>query len=175
MGDEKDQVVDGFAGAIVAFGDGGGRAGMARFLDHPAAPPELQALLLRCSAVLEDREAAERLTGWAQNRRFEALVDAQETLPVDQKLALLRQCEPDLAGCCDTAIIAAVAAASLRWPESAARFEEAFPRMMTLPRRDAVIATVVTRLHPGPLFSVRPADAHEAAWQALSPRSHRPP
>ena len=63
----------------------------------------------------------------------------------------------------DTAIIAAVAAASLRWPESAARFEEAFPRMMILPRRHAVIATVVTRLQPGPLFSVRPADASAAA------------
>jgi len=114
-------------------------------------------------AVLEDRGATERLTGWGQNRTFEALVDAQETLLVEEELALPRQSEPELADCFDTAIIAAVAAASLRWPESAARFEEAFPRMMTLPRRGAVIATVVTRLRPGPLFSVRPADAAAVA------------
>ena len=113
--------------------------------------------------MLEDRGATERLTGWGQNRTFEALVDAQETLLVEEELALLRQSAPELADCFDTAIIAAVAAASLRWPESAARFEEAFPRMMTLPRRGAVIATVVTRLQPGPLFSVRPAAAAAVA------------
>ena len=136
---------------------------MALFLEHPAATAHLKALLMRCSAVLEDREAAERLTGWAASRTFEALADAQETRAIDEELSLLRRSEPDLADCFDTAIVAAVAAASLRWPESAARFEAAFPRMMATPRRDAAIVAAVTRLEPGPLFSVRPVGATAAA------------
>lgn len=136
---------------------------MRRFLEHPDATDGLKALLVQCSAMLEDRGAVERLVEWAATRTLDEPLDLDETRAVRGELAQLRARNPDLTDAFDTAIISAVAGASLRWPESAARFEAAFPRLAAAPQRDAAIAVTLTRLQPACLFSVRPAVAAATA------------
>jgi hypothetical protein len=62
----------------------------------------------------------------------------------------------------------------LRWPESAALVEYAFPRLLTTPKRDAAIAVTVTRFRSGVPFSVRPPSLslrHEEGFLIFARRS----
>jgi hypothetical protein len=133
-----------------------------RFLDDKAAPVELKRLLLDFSDIMGEREAVVRLAEWASTRPFEEPIDTEETRVISEAVANLRSHRLDLVERFDAAIITAVAGASLRWPESAALFEAAFPRLVTTPKRDVAIAVTVTRLRTGMPFSLRPPLATSA-------------
>lgn len=128
-----------------------------RFLDDPAAPIALKRVLLACSDAAADRNAVGKLIAWAASRSLHQPVDTDEIRALADALDYLRTSRPDLAEDFATAVMTAVAGASLRWPENAELFDCAFPRLMTTPRRDVAIAVTAASLRPGIPFSMRHA------------------
>ena len=120
-------------------------------------------MLLRFSDVMNERETVRKLTDWATMRKVEQSTDTDETTAISAALETLRRRDPDLADKFDAAVITAVAGASPRWPESAALFETAFPRLMFTPKRDAAVAVTATHLQPGMPYSIKPPSAMAAA------------
>ena len=128
-----------------------------RVLDDPKAPIELKKLVISVSDAMSDRNIVEKLAEWASNRALAQPVDTDESRAIDDILAPLRSSRPDLVEIFVKVVVTAVAGASLRWPESAAMFEQAFPRLMTTPKCDVAIAATATSLRPLGPFSLRPS------------------
>lgn len=126
-------------------------------LDDPTAPVELKKLAIAVSDAMSDRTVVEKIVEWGSARPLDQPMDTEETRAIDRILAPLRSSRPDLVDSFGTAVVTAVAGASLRWPESAGLFEQVFPRLMTTPGRDVAIAATATSLRPHGPFSVRPA------------------
>lgn len=128
-----------------------------RFLDDPAAPDALKRILLSCSDAVADRDALGKLIAWAASRPLEQPADTDETRSASDALACLASHRPDLAEDFATAVMTAVAGASLRWPESAALFDSAFARLVATPRRDVAVAVTAAAFRAGAPFSLRHA------------------
>lgn len=126
------------------------------FLEHPDAPDDVKRLLLEFSDTMNDRNAVAMLTQWASNRPLGQPIELEEAMAIECELASLRTRNPELADHFATAVITAVAGASLRWAESAELFEYAFPRMLYVPKRDVVVAITATHFSPRVPFSLRP-------------------
>jgi hypothetical protein len=132
-------------------------AALERFLDDPAPARELKRLLISVSDAVADRETVMKMTEWFASRSIQEPLDNEETRLIDRALATLRERRPDLVEDFSTSILTAIVGSCLRWPESAAMIEHAFPRLVTTPKRDVTIAVTATRLRPGAPFSMRPA------------------
>jgi hypothetical protein len=126
------------------------------FLDHPTPSDDLKRLLMRVSDAMADRSVAEKFIIWAAGRPFEADIDTEESRAVEEALASLQRQQPALADVFSVSLITAVAAASLRWPETAALFERAFPRLAARPKRDVTIAVTAMSLRRDTPSSVKP-------------------
>jgi hypothetical protein len=127
------------------------------FLDDPLPSLDLKRLLLSFSDAMADRGIVAKLTEWAASRPLDQSLDSEETLAVQGALDAVRAERSDLVENFTVAVLTAALGASLRWPESAALFSRAFPRMVTTPQRDIVIAVTGARLRLDVPFSVRPA------------------
>jgi hypothetical protein len=125
------------------------------FLDDPASPVILKRLLLTFSDAMADRAIVEKLGEWAASRPFDQPIESEEATEVQASLEALRGLRPALVENFTTTVLTAATGASLRWPESAALFSRAFPRMIGTPKRDIAIAVTATRLGFGTPFSVR--------------------
>lgn len=127
------------------------------FLDDRAAPLDLKRLLIDVSDAMANPGVAQKLSEWALSRPFDRPFDSEDSRAIAAALAALRASRPELVESFDTAILTGVAGASLRWPESAASFEVAFPRLAVTPNRDATIAATAARFRPDVPFGVKPA------------------
>jgi hypothetical protein len=127
------------------------------FLDDPRPSLDLKRLLLSVSDAMADRQVVARLTEWAASRPPNQPLDSEATLEVQRSLDALRNERPDLVDNFTMTVLTAALGASLRWPESAALFSKAFPRMVATPKRDVAIAVTAAALRPEVPFSVRPS------------------
>ena len=131
-----------------------------RFLDDPAPDAELKRLLIWFSDAMVDREIVERLAEWSASRdASRPLEETDESRRIEQSLAFLREKHPTLADDFAMAIFTAAAGACLRWPESAALFDQAFSRLAITPRRHVAIALTAKSLRGDVPFSLRPVMA----------------
>lgn len=128
-----------------------------RFLSASAPPRELKALLINFSDAMADKGVVEKVAAWAASRPFKAPVESQEADELCGLLAKLHTTRPDLSEDFAMAIVTASMGASLRWPKSAALFDQMFPRLATTPKRDVVIAVTATGFRSGVPFSLRPS------------------
>jgi|SRR5580700_451722 hypothetical protein len=125
------------------------------FLDDPAAPKRLKRLLIEFSDAMASQDVALKMVEWAIARPLDQQLDTEATRAVENELAPLRGSRADLVDVFDAAILTAVAGATLRWSESAAMFERAFPRLAAARSRDAAIAATATSFRASIPFSVK--------------------
>jgi hypothetical protein len=129
-----------------------------RFLDAPAPDRDLKRLLIWFSDAMADRATVDKLTEWSASRDFaQPMEETEETVRIQELLNFLREHHPALGEDFSTAIFTAAAGACLRWPESAAMFDQAFARIATAPRRDLVIAIAAKNFRPEMPFSLKHA------------------
>jgi hypothetical protein len=130
---------------------------LAEFLDDPGSPVGLKRLLIEVSDALSEREVVRRVSEWASSRPInEPVMLSEEAAVIEAELAKLRGPHPDLAEKFDNCLLAGVAGACFRWPETAASFEVSFPKLATAPRRDATIAATAASFRIGIPFSLKP-------------------
>jgi 2-methylisocitrate lyase-like PEP mutase family enzyme len=129
------------------------------FLNHPTAPAVLKAMLVRFSDVLNQREIVGELMHWAASDPFDHVPDNALLRSLTFAMADLRTQDEALSETFDRAVLAAVAGASLRWPETAALFDDAFPRLVTGSRRDVTIAMTMVHLEPKTSSGLPPSPA----------------
>ena len=109
-----------------------------RFLDAPSAPVELKRLVISFSDLMTDREMVREIAEWASKRPFDRPEETEETRSIQD---LLSRMGSDLVEDFGVLIVSAVVGAALRWDESAALIETAFPRLVAAPQRNmAVVA-----------------------------------
>lgn len=113
-----------------------------RFLNDKAAPDTLKRVLIDCSDAMSDRDVVLRFTGWMSSRpmtsmRRDALLDDKELL---NELSRLKISDPNLADDFSRAILTVAVGSLLRWPESAALFEQIGARMAANPKGDIGLA-----------------------------------
>jgi hypothetical protein len=125
-------------------------------LDDPDAPIELKKLVISVSDAMSDRNIVEKLAEWASTRALAQPVDTEESRAIDGILTPLWINRPDLAANFAKVVVTAVTGASLRWPESAALFEQVFPRLMITPKCEVAIAATATSMRSLGPFSLRP-------------------
>jgi hypothetical protein len=139
---------------------------LAEFLDDPGAPAGLKKLLIEVSDALSDREVVRRVSEWASSRPVnEPAALSEDAAAIEVELASLRRSHPDLAEKFDNCLLAGVAGACLRWPETAARFEVSFPNLAVTSRRDATIAATAAGFRLGIPFSLKPQALVDAQLQ----------
>lgn len=130
---------------------------LAEFLDDPGAPVALKRLLIQVSDALSDRVVMGRVSEWAAARLAdEPPTLSDEAAEIDAQLTALRGPHPGLADKFDICLLAGIAGGCLRWPETAARFDVAFPNLAVVPRRDATIAATAAGFRVDIPFSLKP-------------------
>ncbi len=121
-------------------------AALARFLAEPAAPAELQRLLLVYSDAMQERDIVDRLVRGAVAGHLTRLPDAAEyrdLAAATQRLALAR---PDLAEDFARAMTTGLLAALLRSTEAAAVTDAVLTAFATTPQRELTYAVTAARL-----------------------------
>ncbi len=122
-----------------------------RVLTSPAVPSDLKALLIAFSDAMADRASVEKWALWAASRPSYAPIELAGTEALAAQLATLRHAHAELAEDFTTSIFSAAIGASLRWPETARRFDRTFPHLLTTPRRDVVMAVAATGFQSAPI------------------------
>ena len=133
---------------------------LAEFLDDPGGPVGLKRLLIEVSDALSDREVVRKISEWASSRPVnEPVALSEDAAAIEAELVGLRRSHPGLAEKFDSCLLAGVAGASLRWPETAARFDVAFPKLAVASSRDATLAATAAGFRIGIPFRLKPQAA----------------
>jgi hypothetical protein len=130
-----------------------------RFLDDPASPAELKALLIHCSDAMSDRSVDREFGAWLVERPLNAPDESEETRVLVNAFSKLPDAHPDLAAAFVEAITTAVMAALLRWPEDAPSIERVAPRIAISPARNVSLAVTATKLRSASGLGFRPTSA----------------
>ncbi len=119
---------------------------LGRLLIDPAVPNALKDSLLTFGDSIADRATVGRMATWLADRPFgEPMVSES----ADELAALvddLMRDRRDLADGFVTAVVTGAFGACLRWPETAALFEQITSKMAATPRRDFAVAATVGSL-----------------------------
>lgn len=127
---------------------------MERFLASSSAPTTLKNLLIDHSDAMSDRKTVYTLAQLIVNSN-----NSMEIFPDDEEIVNqirhLETLSAELFSCFCVAMLTGTFAAVLRWPESAALFEEISAKMAADPKRDVGMAITVSRIRRSDLpFSV---------------------
>jgi len=130
-----------------------------RFLDDPDAPADLKRRVISFSDAMTDRGMARTMAEWACSRPLRRTAKTDDMRSIEDQLTVLGVRRPDLAEDFAVAILAAVVGAALRWPDSAALIEQAFPRLVATPQRDMAVVATAAVMKPALVFAMKPVAA----------------
>jgi hypothetical protein len=128
---------------------------MERFLDDPDAPSELKKRMISFSDSMTNREVVKQMADWASSRPLTRPEETDEVRSIEDLLTATGGRRPDLVEDFGVSIVAAVVGAALRWPESAALIEQAFPRLVATPQRSVAVVAAASVLKPALAFPAR--------------------
>jgi len=125
-----------------------------RFLDDPNAPRALKTMLMHFSEAMADREAVCEWVSWMSRQPIELPNQDEATKDVVTLVEKMRREQPQLAQAFSSATVCGAFAAILRWPESAAHFDQSGPVMVADANQEIAVAVHAARMKHRPLFDV---------------------
>jgi hypothetical protein len=129
-----------------------------RLLMDPGVPDALKDSLLKFGDSIADRATVGRMATWLADRPSGEPVASESADELAALVDDLTRDRRDLADSFVTAVVTGAYGACLRWPETAALFEQITSKMAATPRRDvAVAATVGSLRHALPRGRVQAA------------------
>jgi hypothetical protein len=117
-----------------------------RLLSDPAVPDALKDSLAKFGDSIADRATVGRMATWLADRPFGEPVASQSADELAALVDDLTRDRRDLADGFVTAVVTGAFGACLRWPETAALFEQITSKMAATPRRDVAVAATVGSL-----------------------------
>jgi hypothetical protein len=135
---------------------------MERFLDDQDAPIDLKSRVISFSDAMTDRGMVKTMAHWLSSRPLGRPPKTEEVRSIEDQLTALGVRRPDLVEGFAVAILTAVVGAAMRWPDSAALIEQAFPRLVATPQRDIAVVATASIMRPVLAFARNPTAAAAA-------------
>jgi hypothetical protein len=134
-------------------------AAMGRFLDDPDAPSDLKRRMILFSDAMTDRKLVKAMAEWMCSRSLGQSPDTEDVRSIKDHLTAIGGRRPDLVEDFAVGILTSVVGASMRWSDSAAMIEQAFPRLLATPQRDIAVVATASIAKPALAFAMKPMAA----------------
>lgn len=119
---------------------------LALVLDAPETPDNIKRVLFQCSEGFSDKTVVIELAKWMSGRNIADVGNSAEKSALDEDFAAFKSAQPDLANAFVIAVLCGVMGSVLRFPESAALFNQVGPRIVANPKPDLTLAVMAAKM-----------------------------